>query len=118
MLIKADEEKLQTAFLNIILNAIEAMEANKGILIVTSSLHSNQCIMTIEDNGRGIEPEHLKKLFEPYFSNKKQGMGLGLSATYNIITAHRGTVEVKSEVGRGTKFIISLPVESVQSDSL
>ena len=55
----------------------------------------------------------MKRLFEPFFSKKKSGMGLGLSATHNIITGHKGVVEVKSELGKGTQFIISLPTESV-----
>jgi signal transduction histidine kinase len=116
ILINADAEKLKTALLNIILNAIEAMDENKGVLNISSKIENKRCIVKIEDNGHGISEENLNKLFEPFFTRKNQGMGLGLSATHNIITAHKGVLHVESELGRGTLFIISLPLEAIESN--
>lgn len=105
--INVDADKIKTALLNLIINAVEAMESGNGILKISSANGSQRSIITIQDNGSGIDPENQKKLFEPFFSNKSQGMGLGLTATQNIILSHQGTIEVESEPGRGTKFIIS-----------
>jgi signal transduction histidine kinase len=70
--------------------------------------------LSISDNGKGIPAQDLDKLFEPFFTSKKGGTGLGLTATYNIISKHDGSIEVDSEPGVGTSFTISLPVLRVQ----
>lgn len=106
--ISADIEKLEIAFLNIIVNAIEAMELNKGILNIKTENKDNRCVAVITDNGKGISKEHLSKLFEPYFTTKENGTGLGLSHTQNIIINHKASVTPESEVGKGTSFTISL----------
>lgn len=106
--ISADIEKLKIAFLNIIVNAIEAMEPNKGILKIKTENKDNRCVAVIADNGKGISKEHLSKLFEPYFTTKENGTGLGLSHTQNIIINHKASITPESEVGKGTSFTISL----------
>lgn len=104
-----DDEKLRIAFLNIIVNAIEAMKVGEGKLIIsTASNAKNKCVITIEDNGAGIEEEHMQRLFEPYFTNKMKGTGLGLTNTQNIILNHKGSINVESEPGKGSRFIIQL----------
>src|SRR6187399_527708 len=103
-----DKEKIKIAFLNIIVNAIEAMEKNKGILSVRSKNGGDACIIEIEDNGNGMDDDTLQKLFEPYFTSKPNGNGLGLTNCQNIILSHRGNITVKSTLRKGTSFIVTL----------
>ncbi len=105
--IMADADKLKIALLNIIINAVEAMEENKGELIITLSNEEQKHVITITDNGIGINEENMSKLFEPYYTSKPNGMGLGLASTLNILQSHKALVEVKSKPGQGTTFIIS-----------
>lgn len=109
-LVAVDEEKIKIAFLNIIVNAIEAMEKNKGVLSLRTKNKGDSCVIEIEDNGNGMDDDTLQKLFEPYFTNKPNGNGLGLTNCQNIILSHRGNIAVKSTVGKGTIFIISLKI--------
>ena len=105
--ILADPEKLKIAFLNIIVNAIEAMEEGKGVLEITTKTKNDRCVVTITDNGIGMDSDSLSKLFEPYFTTKLKGTGLGLTNTQNIILSHSATVYAESEEGKGTSFIIT-----------
>lgn len=106
--IAVDTEKIKIAFLNIIVNAIEAMEPDRGILQLRTQSLDNKCVVTITDNGPGIDAESQSKLFEPYFTTKTKGTGLGLTNTQNIILNHNGHINISSERGKGTSFIISL----------
>ncbi|HTE10719.1 MAG TPA: CHASE3 domain-containing protein [Chitinophagaceae bacterium] len=106
--VAVDKEKLKIAFLNIIVNAIEAMEPGKGILTITTKGENNKCVIEIADNGSGMDKESLTRLFEPYFTSKPKGNGLGLTNTQNIILNHKGTIQAESEKGKGTSFIITL----------
>ncbi len=101
-----DVEKIQLAFLNIIINAVEAMEEGNGILKITMSSNEDEHIVKIQDNGSGISEENLQRLFEPYFTSKRNGMGLGLASTLNIIQSHNAHIDVNSQVDIGTSFII------------
>ena len=105
-----DEEKIKIAFLNIIVNAIEAMEKNKGILSLRTKNAGDTCVVEIEDNGSGMDDDTLQKLFEPYFTNKPKGNGLGLTNCQNIIISHRGKILVKSNLGKGTIFTVTLKI--------
>lgn len=104
--ILVDREKLKIAFLNIIVNAIEAMERGKGELVVDVRLKQNTIVVTLSDNGKGIPADDLEKLFDPFFTEKPGGMGLGLTSTKNIISSHNAAIEVESAVKKGTSFII------------
>jgi signal transduction histidine kinase len=104
-----DVEKMQIAFLNIIINAVEAMEPGQGTLRLKTEREGKQCVVSIADNGAGIEPDALSKVFEPYFSGKPNGTGLGLTHTYTIILTHKGSLSVESKVGQGTTFRVTLP---------
>lgn len=106
--ILVDKEKIKIAFLNIMINAIEAMEANKGILQIQTESKDNKCIIIITDNGTGMNEETLASLFEPYFTRKEKGNGLGLTNTQNIIFNHKGNITVESNLGKGSSFVISL----------
>lgn len=106
--VAVDDQKIKIAFLNIIVNAIEAMEPGRGTLKIKTEMKKNRCSITIRDNGKGISEEAMSKLFEPYFSSKAKGTGLGLTNTQNIILNHKGSISVESEIDIGTSFIITL----------
>jgi len=108
-LVNADSEKLKIAFLNILINATEAISSNSGRIAITLSAKSQYHRVEITDNGCGIDKENISKLFEPYFTSKRNGMGLGLAATLNILQSHQGIVDVHSQVGQGTTFTITFP---------
>jgi PAS domain S-box-containing protein len=108
--ILADRSKLTIALLNIVINAIEAMEENKGVLSVRVRVQDEHAVVQIEDNGCGISKENLTKLFEPYFTQKRNGVGLGLAFTLNILQGHSANVEANSELGVFTIFTITFPV--------
>jgi PAS domain S-box-containing protein len=110
--IKGDKEKLIIALLNIIVNALEAMSEEVGVLKINTLTKNNQVIIEISDNGRGIPEQNLSKLFEPFFTSKQSGTGLGLTATHTIISKHDGVIKVLSEVNKGTTFIVSLPLNN------
>jgi PAS domain S-box-containing protein len=103
-----DEEKIKLAFLNIIINAVEAMDEGTGVLsiTITEDEDENEYIVEIVDNGSGISEENMQRLFEPYFTSKRNGMGLGLASTLNIIQSHNAHIDVNSTVGEGTSFIL------------
>jgi two-component system, sporulation sensor kinase E len=107
--VQADPEKLKLAFLNIIINAVEAMQEDKGVLSIAIDSDKQSHIVKIRDNGSGIAEENLSKLFEPYFTSKRNGLGLGLAATLNILQSHKGRIEVTSEVNKGSQFTITFP---------
>lgn len=103
-----DAEKMKLALLNIIVNAIEAMEKDTGLLTIKTQKQGDKCVIEIRDNGKGMDDEVLQNLFEPYFTGKQKGNGLGLTNTQNIIFNHKGTIKVDSKPGQGATFIIVL----------
>ena len=109
--LQVDKPQLSIALLNIIINAIEAVAEDTGVITVGSEVASNRCSIYVEDNGTGIKEEELRHLFEPYFTTKPDGMGLGLAATLNILQSHGATIDVESEYGKGTRFTIRFPLE-------
>lgn len=111
--IMADKEKLKIALLNVVINAIEAMEEQQGKLSIVLEATDGAAVLKIADNGRGISEENISRLFEPYFTQKRNGMGLGLAFTLNILQAHKATIEVSSTLGEGTTFVITFPVLGV-----
>jgi signal transduction histidine kinase len=106
--ISVDEAKIRTALLNIIINAVEAVPEKNGVIRFSAVKEDGHCVISIADNGHGIPQDSIKKLFEPYFTAKNGGMGLGLATAHNIIQSHGGTVEVESELEKGSKFLIRL----------
>jgi signal transduction histidine kinase len=101
-----DIQKIEVAFLNIIVNAIEAMEDN-GVLKVSTESKNNKCVVKISDNGKGMTKAQMGRLFEPYSTTKEKGNGLGLANSQNIILGHNGSISAESEPGVGTTFTIS-----------
>ena len=111
--IMANKEKLKIAFLNIMINAIEAMPPNgKGELEIEIETAGGKHVVRVKDNGCGIPEENISRLFEPYFTSKRNGMGLGLASTLNILQSHKAQVDVVSALNTGTTFTISFPAIS------
>jgi PAS domain S-box-containing protein len=110
--LKIDRPEMKKALLNIILNGMEAMQSG-GTLTVETRHRTGADVLeiVISDTGKGIPAEDISKIFQPYFSTKEKGSGLGLAIAHRIVTDHKGKIEVKSEVGKGTSFVISLPME-------
>ena len=110
-IISGDKEKIKIAFLNIIINAIEAMEhSGEKLLTLEVKKENGRCKILISDTGTGMDTEELTRVFEPYFTNKPAGNGLGLTNTQNIILNHKGEISVESKKGTGTSFAISFSV--------
>jgi signal transduction histidine kinase len=109
---KGDAEQLKTCFSNLAINAVQAM-AGGGALNITLRQQKHNIRFEVADNGPGIAPEALGQIFEPYFSTKETGIGLGLALTGKLIEDHGGQIMVSSEVGVGTTFMVILPREPV-----
>lgn len=108
-----DKGGIQQVFLNLFLNSIQAIRGGGEIKVVLGLVQtSDEVRIDVEDTGKGIPPEDLGSLFDPFFSTKKEGegTGLGLSVSYNIINKHRGRIEVRSTPGQGTCFSVFLPL--------
>jgi PAS domain S-box-containing protein len=107
--ITCNPELLQTAILNIIINAVEAMEAGKGMINILVQSKDEHIVLVIKDNGHGMNPEEVRRIFDPYYTNKPDGFGIGLASTKLILHQHKARVEVNSEQGTGTSFFIYFP---------
>jgi PAS domain S-box-containing protein len=116
--IKADDPALRQVFLNLLLNAMQAID-RAGRITVGTKVEPDQVKITIEDTGGGIAREELGRLFEPFFSHRTsgQGTGLGLFISHILIRQMGGTITVQSELGKGTRFVITLPLDSSPDQS-
>ena len=110
--VSADPEKIRIVFFNVILNAIESIKSAEGVLKISTSITEGQCVIKVLDNGGGINENALPKLFEPFFTSKNKGNGLGLTNAQNIVLNHKGKIKAESKVGEGTCFTIGLPCTS------
>ncbi len=106
-----DVQKMVEALLNLLINGIQSIENPPGQVSITAASKNNRAIISIRDTGVGIKLEDQQKVFDPFFTTKEEGSGtgLGLAVVYGIIQKHNGTIQVKSEEGKGTRFIITLP---------
>jgi signal transduction histidine kinase/HD-like signal output (HDOD) protein/ActR/RegA family two-component response regulator len=115
-LILADANQLEQVFLNLVINAQHAMEAEGGVLTITSGFlpDAKRVSVSVRDTGCGISAENLSRIFDPFFSTKSEGKGtgLGLSTAYGIVTNHYGEIKVDSQPGRGTEMIVILPLST------
>ncbi len=109
LLVQANANQLKQVFLNLVLNAIDAMPEG-GTLTLSTAQREGQAWIAFRDTGVGMSPQVLEQLFEPFFTTKPHGSGLGLSVSYSIIEAHGGKIKVASEVGVGSTFTVSLPL--------
>jgi signal transduction histidine kinase len=105
-----DKGQIREALTNLIKNAIEAMEntGREPRVTITVQRAGNGVTLSVRDNGCGISPENIRKLFQPYFTTKKQGSGIGLALIERIVTLHGGKITVESEENVGTEFKIIL----------
>ena len=113
-----DPSQVQRVFINMIVNAAEAMNSNGQLSLTTKRDLTRECIeIVFSDTGMGIPEENLEKIFDPFFTTKEtgHGVGLGLAISYGVIKEHGGTVSVESEVGKGTTFIVRLPITTVRN---
>jgi two-component system, cell cycle sensor histidine kinase and response regulator CckA len=108
-LIKADSKQLQQVLINILSNAIESI-SNKGVINVKTYTQTGSLFLIISDTGEGINNESIKHIFEPFYTKKAYGTGLGLSVVKQILDSHNASISVKSEVNKGTSFIIQFPI--------
>jgi len=109
--IPLDKNQILQVFLNILLNALQAVPEN-GCVTVRSRVDNGRkkIIVEVEDNGCGISPDNIRKIFDPFFSTKSNGTGLGLAVSYGIIKNHDGDIEAFSKVDEQTRFTVELPV--------
>ena len=116
--VMGDVKSLRSVLTNLYINALQSIDGEGGALTVKISVADDQTRTRIEisDTGIGISPENISHLFEPYFSTKETGTGLGLAIVKKAIDEHHGTIDVQSELGRGTTFTITLPAERKDED--
>jgi signal transduction histidine kinase len=115
----AHKNQLKGVWINLIMNALGAMENQKGTLTISTSYRSQEYRVVFTDNGKGISPEHQEHIFEPFFTTKGagKGTGLGLYVSLQIIKEHHGDMQFVTKPGKGTKFIVTLPeAERTESD--
>ncbi len=111
-LVSAVEDQMKQVVFNLINNACDAIEVDAGRVLVSTALTGNHVVLSVTDNGGGIDPADLQAVFAPFFTTKLEGRGtgLGLSICYGIVTTHKGSIEVKSKPGRGSTFTVRIPV--------
>ncbi|WP_042357029.1 ATP-binding protein [Bacillus rubiinfantis] len=110
-LIKCDEKHLKQVFINLLKNALEAMPEGGMIRIFGKRGHNSTIVVTVEDNGSGIKQVDIPRLTQPFYTTKKDGTGLGLMVVNHIINEHHGHLTVDSELGKGTKVSVTLPIK-------
>jgi len=106
--VMVDKDKMNQVFLNLFLNAIQAME-HGGQLVVLVENEQRETVVTVRDNGIGIENENLGRLFDPYYTTKSDGTGLGLALSSKIVEEHGGRIEISSVAGEYTEVRVVLP---------
>lgn len=108
-IIMGNGDKLKQIFTNLIVNALEAMQQN-GVLTIQTHAANGQVVISVRDTGEGIPPEDLQNIFEPFYTKKVKGNGLGLAISQRIVQIHGGIIDVESQKGHGTEFIVRLPL--------
>lgn len=115
LVLRIDAQRMQEVFLNLLLNAIQAIKEPPGEIRIAAKVdaQNNQAVITVEDTGVGIPKEEIDRVFDPFYTTKEvgAGTGLGLSIVYGIIEKHQGSIAVESKEGEGTRFIIRLPFQ-------
>jgi signal transduction histidine kinase len=110
VIVNADGSQLKQVFLNVLMNAVQAMAGGGTLTVEDVVLENGKTLVRVSDTGQGIPEEDLDKVFDPFFTTKKGGTGLGLSICYAIVKAHGGDIELRSRLGEGTVVLITLPV--------
>ncbi len=113
-LVPGIHDQLKQVILNLSLNAVEAMPSGGQLTIRTRAIEEvGHVLVKFTDTGTGIASTDLPNIFDPFFTTKESGTGLGLAITYDIVQRHGGRIDVESQVGRGTTFMVWLPVDKV-----
>jgi two-component system NtrC family sensor kinase len=114
--LQCDPGQIEQVLLALMINAIDAMPRGGNLWVTTRALDEAELSFEVRDDGSGIPPEILERIFEPFLTTKEsgKGVGLGLAVSHNIVQRHHGRIEVQSEVGKGTRFIVSLPVAGAE----
>jgi len=104
--------QINQVLLNLLSNAAQAIEHERGRIVVATQALDRRVLVVVEDNGKGIEAEHLPRVFDPFFTTKPvgQGTGMGLAISHQIVEQHGGAIRVSSKPGTGTRFLVVLPV--------
>jgi signal transduction histidine kinase len=114
--INMDDEQIYQVLFNIVFNALQAMPEGGNLMIATGyDPETDEMVLTVTDTGIGIEEGKISQIFTPFFTDKNRGSGLGLAIAKNIVDKHRGRIEVKSRMGGGSTFTVTLPSLDVQS---
>lgn len=113
---RLDYEKCQQVLINLLINAIDSTEPGRGTVSVETKSVNGSLQITIQDDGSGIPESEIEKIFEPFYSSKKQGTGLGLPISKKIIESHSGEITVSSEEGKGSLFTVIIPYESREEE--
>jgi signal transduction histidine kinase len=118
LMMEFDVQQIEQVLVNLITNAVHAMSTDGGRLRVTLTQSNDVAAIAVQDTGSGIAPENLNRIFDPFFTTKPEGegTGLGLSVSYGIISNHSGSIQVETEVGKGTTFTILLPIQTEQKN--
>jgi hypothetical protein len=115
--VEHDSAQIHQVLLNLLLNAIQAIDG-RGTITVELESEDDSVAITVTDTGRGIAPEHLPNIFRPFYTTKGNGTGLGLSLARRIVEEHHGSIEVTSNVGAGTQFLVQLPLKSAELEAV
>ncbi|NTU48707.1 MAG: GHKL domain-containing protein, partial [Syntrophobacteraceae bacterium] len=103
-----DADRFSQILLNLYLNAIQAMDAG-GVIRVEAFAQEGEVVLRVSDSGKGIHPDHLAHVFDPYFTTKPEGVGLGLANVHKLVEAHGGDIAAESRIGNGTTFVMRFP---------
>jgi two-component system sensor histidine kinase FlrB len=114
--VRGDRKALRGALLNLLENALQASESGAAVSL-SAHVELERAVIRVSDQGRGMSPEIQQRLFEPFFTTRAEGTGLGLAIMRNVIDAHGGEIEVQSAAGRGTTFIVRLPLHAMATES-
>jgi len=114
--VEHDRDQMHQVVLNLLLNAVQAIDG-AGVVRVVIASKKDQALISVSDSGRGISPQHLPFIFRPFYTTKGNGTGLGLSLVRRIVEDHRGRIEVESEVGNGTEFLLTLPLRQGKAEA-
>jgi signal transduction histidine kinase len=109
--LNGSKEHLQGVWINLVMNAIDAFEDQPGLVVISTQYVNDEFRIIIADNGKGIPAEKLTRIFEPFYTTKEagKGTGLGLSLCHRTVKQHGGIITAESKIGKGTKFIVTLP---------
>jgi len=111
--VEHDSDQIHQVVLNLLLNSVQAIEGAGAVRVVIAT-KKDKALISVADSGRGISAEHLPFIFRPFYTTKGNGTGLGLSLARRIVEDHHGQIEVASELGRGTEFLVTIPIRQPQ----